>query len=221
MAPRLLDSRCQRPAGDTTMRRHVLPVAAAIGVLLSCASASAQTHGGQFEGFGGVTIGNTASASTFGGGVAIPIGGYAQIIGEAGRLSDIKSSLLDTALDLTPIDVRMSAWYAEGGIRVMGSSHSAVRPYAEATAGIARLTPGIQNAGQWGAIGNAALAFLSETEPLLGAGAGVMFQGGPLLLDVGYRYKKILADGALASAFALSGDGFEVSHVRIGLGIRF
>ena len=192
-----------------------------MGVLLFAPSADAQTRGGQFEGFGGMTIGNTTSASTFGAGVAVPVGDYLQLVGEAGRLSDVKSSLLDAALDLTPVDVRMTAWYAEGGLRVTGSRHAVVRPYVEATAGIARLTPGIRNGGQFGSIANAGLAFLSETEPLVGAGAGVMLQGGPVLLDLGYRYKRILAGSGLASAFALDGNGVDVSHVRIGVGIRF
>ena len=204
------------------MRRHWMPAAVITVLLLSLPSAVvAQTRGGQFEGFGGMTFGNTASASTFGAGVAVPIGDYVQVLGEAGRLSDVKSSLLDAALDFSPVDVRMSAWYAEGGLRLMGSRHSVVRPYAEATAGVARLTPGVDNGGRLGAIANAGLSFLSETEPLVGAGAGVIIQGGPVLLDLGYRYKKILTGNGLASAFALDGDGLDVSHVRVGIGIRF
>ena len=73
-------------------------------------------------------VGNTTSASTFGAGIAIPFGNHVQIVGEAGRLSDVTSSLLDAALDLTPLNVQMSAWYAEGGLRLMGSRHSVVRP---------------------------------------------------------------------------------------------
>lgn len=202
------------------MYRYFLSAAALSGILFS-APAGAQTRGGQFEGFGGMTFGTTTSASTFGGGVAVPLGSHVQLLGEAGRLSDVKSSLLDAALDLTPFDVRMSAWYAEGGLRLLTSRDSVVRPYVEATAGVARLTPAIDTNARLGAIANAGLAFLSETEPLVGAGAGVMLQGGPLVLDLGYRYKRILAGNGLASVFALGDRGLDVSHFRVGLGIRF
>jgi hypothetical protein len=201
------------------MRRYLMP-AIVTGLLLSSSLAEAQARGGQFEGFGGVTVGNTAAAPMFGASIAAPLGDHLQLIGEAGRLSDIKSSLLDTALDFTPVNVRMSAWYGEGGLRLIGSRHSIVRPYAEATAGIARLTPSIRDGGQFGAVANTALAFLGQTEPLFGVGAGVIVQGGPLVLDVGYRYKRILA-GGLSSAFALGSDAFEVNQVRVGVGVRF
>jgi hypothetical protein len=39
-----------------------------------------------------------------------------------------------------------------------------------------------------------ALRFLDRTEPMLGAGAGVAFTGGPVTLDLGYRYKRILPE---------------------------
>lgn len=203
------------------MRRFILPASAAFGFMLLATSAAAQTRGGQIEGFGGTTFGTSASAPTFGGSVAVPLGDHVQLLGEAGRLTDIKASLLDQAIDLSPIDVGMSAWYAEGGVRFIGSPRSAVRPYVEASAGVARLKPSVGADGWIGAITNTGLAFLSSTEPVVGAGGGVMIQGGPVVVDLGYRYKRILADGGLATAFALGDDGFDVNQVRVGLGIRF
>ena len=91
---------------------------------------------------------------------------------------------------------------------------------AEATAGFARLStriPGLGSRG--GAIANAALNFLNRTDPLLGVGGGVVIQGGPLLLDLGYRYKNILAGDSLEGA--LTGGDFSVNQVRIGVGVRF
>jgi hypothetical protein len=197
-----------------------------LGSIVVCAlfvstHAQAQTLGGHIEGFGGTTFGTSASAPTFGGSIAVPLGDNLQLLGEGGRLTDIKASLLDTALDFTPLDVGMTAWYAEGGLRIIGSRRSMVRPYVEATAGVARLKPSVGLDGWAGAITNTGLAFLSQTEPLVGAGGGVIVQGGPLLVDLGYRYKKILADDGLASAFSLGGDGFDVNQVRVGVGIRF
>jgi hypothetical protein len=203
------------------MRRILVCAAAASGVLLFCVHADAQTRGGHVEGFGGMTFGQTASTSTFGGAVAFPLGDNVQLIGEAGRLDDVKASLLDIVTELTPFDVRLAAWYGEGGIRFIASPRSAVRPYVEATAGAARLTPGTRGAGSLGAIANTTLAFLSTTEPLLGAGAGVILQGGPVIVDAGYRYKRIGSGNAIASALSLGGGPIEVNQVRVGVGFRF
>jgi opacity protein-like surface antigen len=204
------------------MRRVFLFAAAVCGLLLFSSDAGAQTRRSHVEGFGGMTFGgNTASAPTFGGSIALPLTDNIQIIGEAGRLSDIKSSLLDAATTFTPIDVRLSAWYGEGGVRFIASPRSAIRPYVEATAGFARLTAGVHGAGQLGAIANTALVFLGGNEPVLGAGAGVLLQSGPLLVDAGYRYKKFGSGNAIASALTLGGNAIEVHQLRVGVGIRF
>lgn len=201
--------------------RTTVATAAVCAALSVATTAGAQTRGGSFQGFGGTTFGSSASAPTFGAGVAVPAGDYVQVIGEAGRLTDIKAPLLDQLIDLSPVDVGMSAWYAEGGLRFTASRHSAVRPYVEGTAGVARLKPTVGADGWLGALTNTGLSFLGSTEPLVGAGAGVMFQAGPLAVDLGYRYKRILADGAIASAFSLGNDGFDVNQVRVGVGVRF
>jgi hypothetical protein len=198
----------------------MLSAATVCGLLLFSTAAHAQT-GGHIEGFGGTTFGTTASSPTFGGSVAFPLGDHVQIVGEAGRLTDIKASLLDDALDFTSLDIGMSAWYAEGGARFIASRHSAVRPYVEATAGVARLNPSVGVDGFFGAITNTGLSFLSRTEPLVGAGGGVLIQGGPVVVDLGYRYKKIMSSGGLSSAFSLDNNGFDVNQVRVGVGFRF
>ncbi len=190
-------------------------------VLVLPALADAQTRGGHIEGFGGTTFGTTTNAPTFGGSIAIPIGDHVQIIGEGGRLTDIKADLLDDVLDFSSVDVGMSAWYGEGGIRFIGSRYSSVRPYVEATAGAARLNPTVGIDGWLGAITNTGLGFLSRTEPLVGAGGGVLIQGGPVLVDVGYRYKRIMTSDGLSSAFSLGNNGFDINQVRVGVGVRF
>ncbi len=202
------------------MRRLTAAAVAVFGVLLLSAPAHAQT-GGQVQGFGGTTFGTTATSPTFGAALAFPVGDHMQIIAEGGRLTDIKAPLLGTALDFSSVSVDMAAWYGEGGVRFIGSRHSNVRPYVEATAGMARLKPSVGLDGWLGAVTNTGLAFLGSTEPMVGAGAGVMLQGGPVTVDIGYRYKKIVADSALSSAFSLGDDGFDVNQVRIGLGLRF
>ena len=201
--------------------RTTVATAAVCAALSLATTVSAQTRGGVFQGFGGSTFGTTANGPTFGAGVGVPVGDYLQLVGEAGRLDDLKAPALDDLLDLTPVDAGMSAWYAEGGLRFTGSRHSAVRPYVEATAGVARLRPSVGADGWVGALTNVGLSYFGSTEPLVGAGAGVMFQAGPLAFDLGYRYKRILADGAIASAFSLGNDGFDVNQVRVGVGVRF
>jgi hypothetical protein len=205
--------------------RRVLILVVMLAVCTLPATAHAQGSNRSIQGFGGVTfgtssvLGGASMASTFGGTLAAGLGPNLQIIGEVGRLSDIKPPLFDL-LDLTPVDLRVSAWYGEGGIRFIASPRSAVRPYGEATAGFARLSTGLSGFnGRTDAIIDAGLSFLNRTEPMLGAGGGVMLQAGPLAVDVGYRYKKIMATGVAAAPNA--GGAYHVNDVRVGVGISF
>lgn len=204
--------------------RQLLMASATLIVLAVPSVARAQNGNTSVQGFGGLTFGTssvlgTSTASTFGGSIAAGLTPNIQIVGEVGRLSDIKPPLLDL-LDFTPFDLRVSAWYGEAGVRFIASPHSNVRPYAEATAGMARLNTGLSGfGGRTDAVLDAGLGFLNRTEPLLGVGGGVVVQGGPIALDIGYRYKKIMATG-VASAINLRND-YQVNQVRIGLGFRF
>lgn len=180
--------------------------------------APASAQNGQVQGFGGLTFGDVTSSSTFGGGIAAPLGDNMQVIVEGGRMTDVVPSLIGTIVDFTPIDFGVSAYYGEAGIRLLGPSRSAVRPYVEATAGFARLRTNFHGTPADGIV-NTALGLFDRTEPLLGIGGGVIVQGGPLFIDLGYRYKKILAEDSL-QAFITGGD-FSVNQVRFGVGVRF
>ncbi len=204
------------------MRKSILLVLA-----FACAlpvSASAQDRKSEVQGFGGLTVGTStfgsAVSSTFGGRVGVGLTPNIQLIGEAGRLADIKSPLFDL-LDFTDIGVRVSAFYGEGGVRFIASPHSAVRPYGEATAGFARLNAGLSGLGgpADGIIGTVLAAF-NTTRPMLGVGTGVMIQGGPISVDLGYRYKKISSGNSLASVLN-AGKDFQINQVRVGVGVRF
>lgn len=179
--------------------RRVLVLSAMVAVCTVPATARAQRPNRSIQGFGGATfgtssvLGRASTASTFGGTAAAGLTPNIQVFGEVGRLSDIKPPLFEL-LDFTPVGLRVSAWYGEGGVRFIASPHSAVRPYAEASAGMARLSTGLSGfSGRTDAILDTGLAFLNRTEPMLGVGGGVLLQGGPLALDIGYRYKKIMA----------------------------
>jgi hypothetical protein len=200
----------------------VLVALAALGAWPN--QARAQGYNSEVQGFGGVTIGTSTFGSavspTFGGRVGIGLTPNLQLIGEAGRLADIKSPLFDL-LDFTNVGVRVSALYGEGGVRFIASPHSAVHPYGEATAGFARLNAGISGLGsRTDAIVDTALSLVNSTRPMLGVGAGVVLQGGPLSVDIGYRYKKISPGNTIASVLN-AGEDYKVNQVRVGIGIRF
>jgi opacity protein-like surface antigen len=200
----------------TIMRR--VSRTALLFVLAAGIPAAARAQNSQLQGFGGLTFGDVTSSSTFGGGIAAPLGDNMQIIAEGGRLTNVVPSLLGTIGDFTPIDFGVSAYYGEAGVRVLASPHRAVRPYAEATAGFARLQTNFDGTGVDGIV-NTALGFFDSTEPLLGVGGGVIVQGGPIFVDLGYRYKKIMADDSLQSL--ITGGDFSVNQVRLGVGFRF
>jgi hypothetical protein len=199
-----------------------------LSATLLCAlpgAARAQSTNTSVQGFGGLTfgrssgLGRASTASTIGGIFAGGVTPNIQILGEVGRLSDIKPPLFDL-LDFTPVNLRVSAWYGEGGVRFIASPYSAVRPYAEATAGVARLRTDLSGFGSRpDAVIDTGLAFLNRTEPLLGVGGGVLLERGPIALDVGYRFKKIMPTG-IASALN-AGNAYQVNEVRFGLGVRF
>ncbi len=201
------------------MRKLSALPALVAGVLFMASTASAQDRS-QVGGFGGYTFGNTTAATTFGGNIGVPLVEGMQIVGEFGRLEDVMPSTLGTLLNFTPVDIHLSAWYGEAGIRFVPPGHRSVNPYAEATAGFARMHTGVQGIGVAEPLVSTALRFLDRTEPLLGAGAGIAFTGGPVTLDLGYRYKRILASDALPSLL-VQGEAIDVSQLRLGIGFRF
>ena len=187
---------------------------------LPAASSAAAQDRAQVGAFGGYTFGSTTEATTFGGNVQTPLGSGLEIVGEFGRLEDVMPSTLGTLIDFTPVDLHLSAWYGEAGVRFTVQGYSQVRPYAEATGGFARMHTAFSGAGAADPFVASALRFLDRTEPMLGVGAGVAFTGGPVTLDLGYRYKRILASDSLPSLL-VAGDDIDVSQVRIGIGFRF
>lgn len=200
------------------MRRALIATALAGALFVLPSAALAQNS--QISGFGGMTFGDVTDSTTFGGNIAVPLSDNLQVIAEGGRMANVLPSLAGTLIDLTPFDAGVSAWYGEAGVRFIGSPHQTLRPYAEATAGFARLSTRVSGIGSTGtAIADAALTFFDRTDPLLGVGGGVIVQGGPLFVDLGYRYKKVLASHSVEGV--LTGGDFSVNQVRIGFGIRF
>jgi hypothetical protein len=202
----------------TKATRGVLVVAVVAALLLLPSASLAQTHRSVVTGFGGMTFGNSTTATSFGGAVDVGLTDNVHAIGEVGRLMDVLPSSVDRFVDFAPVDVRISAFYAEGGVRLIGSAGRALRPYVDATAGMARLQPRYSGPGD--DFVNVGLQFLDSTEPLLGLGGGVMVHGGPLVFDIGYRFRKIFADSGLASVLDRT-DGLTTSQARVGIGVSF
>ena len=193
----------------------------AVCLALAAPSMAAAQSGGQLQAFGGYTFGEVTTASSFGGSVAVPLTRNVQIVGEAGQLTNVMPSLISTALDFTPVDVRLQTWYGEGGVRIIGGGRtSGARPYGEATFGMARMSPRVAGFGaRPDLITNAALTFLDNTRPMYGFGTGIVLQGGPVVVDLGYRYKRITAGDGWQSV--VTGGEVGVNQVRVGLGFRF
>lgn len=188
------------------------------------AAASAQDRTASVLGFGGASLNSFSTSATkvdFGFNVAKELTPNIQVVGEFGRIGNMLPSLASGLLAFTPYDVSVSAFYGEGGLRLLAAPDSGVSPYVEATAGIARLSPHLSGFGSTpDAILDAGLGFLRSTEPILGVGGGFMLRGGPVVADVGYRYKQVAGSDSLVSLLG-AGQNLRAHQVRFGIGVRF
>jgi opacity protein-like surface antigen len=189
--------------------------------LFVSSAASAQEPRASIEGFGGIGVGSFTTPNTnFGGVITGSLTPNIQLIGEAGRLSNVLPSMTQLMFNVSPVGLSASAFYAEGGVRLT-RGESGLRPYAEASAGIARLQPHVTGlpSGLSGAIANAGLAFLNSTAPIGTVGAGVTLHAGNVIADIGYRYHQVFSDSWM-QALTL-GDSLSTNEVRFGLGVTF
>jgi hypothetical protein len=191
-------------------------------VCLAPAAALAQDRTASAVGFGAASL-NSFSASTFDFGVNVgkELTPNIQVVGEFGRIGDMLPSLSASLLDFTPYDVRVSAFYGEGGVRLLAAPDGGVNPYVEATAGIARLTPHVSGFGSvTDAIVGTGLSMIRSTDPILGVGGGILLRGGPVIADLGYRYKQVSGGDSLATLLG-AGQNLRAHQVRFGIGVRF
>jgi opacity protein-like surface antigen len=202
---------------------HTASLSAAIllAVVFTTTSAWAQEPHASLQAFGGIGVNSVNTLHpTFGGTIASDLTPNIQLLGEIGRLGDVLPPRTQTLIGLTPIDLSVSAFYGSGGVR-LSSRPSAVRPYVEASAGIARLQPHVSGipSGLPGVLTNVGLSLLDRTSPIASLGGGVMLQGGPLFADIGYRHVQVLGDSWM-DALALGGS-LNTNEVRVGVGVRF
>ena len=206
------------------MRMQIAAVLAVVSLAAIPGAASAQTS---LSGFGALpvdhlsSLGDSGVPLDFGGAVSFePVAGV-QVFGEFGRLGNIMPAFIETGLAFTRIDVTASAFYGEGGVRLLAGSRSAVRPYVEGTAGVAHLRFGARGLGSTSdALIRAALNLVDTRDPIFGAGGGVLMQAGPLQVDLGYRYKKIATNSVLSNIIG-AGQDMQSHQVRFGAGVRF
>jgi hypothetical protein len=194
--------------------------ATVVTAFLGAASSVTAQDSGFVQGFGSLQLEDVTNTNpSFGGVIGGSLTPNIQVIGEAGRIGNMLPSTVSTLLAFSPFGFGVSAWYGQGGVRFT-SSGSAFRPYAEASAGFARLHSNLRGfAGSTGLIDDIALRLLDRTEPIATVGGGVIFGGGPLIADLGYRYCKVLSSSWMdALAF---GDSLHASEVRFGIGVRF
>ena len=191
-------------------------------VCLVSTCAAAQDDRAFVQGVGGIRLTSAPGiAASFGAMVGGSLTPNIDAVGEFGRMGDVMPSVIDAALAFTYPDFQLSALYGVGGIRLVTSPAGHVRAYGETVAGVARLSSTLRGIGSptTGAIVNTALSFVNTTEPLAAAGAGLIFQGGPIVANVGYRFTRIFAGDTLAGL--LTGGNLDISEVRVGIGIRF
>jgi hypothetical protein len=167
------------------------------------------------------SFGDSGVPFDFGGRVGFEVLPGVQVMGEFGRLGNVMPDLIATGLGFTGLNLTASAFYGEGGVRLLASPRSAVSPYVEGSAGVAHLQLGVNGLGSaTDAIVRAALSFVDTSDPIVGGGGGVLLHGGPLQIDLGYRYKRILAGSTLSSILS-AGDQLDVHQLRFGVGLRF
>ena len=202
----------------------VAAVAVVVSVFIAPSPASAQTS---LDAFGAVrmdhlaSLGDSAFPVDFGGRVSFDVVPAVQVFGEFGRLASVMPPLVETGLAFTRIDVTASAFYGEGGVRLLAAPRSAVSPYVEGTAGVAHMRFGGTGLGSTtDALIRAALNLVDTRDPLFGVGGGLLVRGGPLHLDLGYRYKRIMANSALTDVIGI-GQELQSHQVRFGAGVRF
>jgi opacity protein-like surface antigen len=191
-----------------------------LATLLSASAASAQEERASVQGFGGLGMASfTTPTATFGGAITGDLTPNIQVIGEAGRLGNILPSATQLLFGLSPVGLSASAFYAQGGVRLTSGS-SAVRPYAEASGGIARLTPHVTGLEPgFTALANLGLSFLNQTAPIGTVGAGVTLHAGNFVADVGYRHHRVFSESWI-EALALGGN-LSTNEVRFGVGVKF
>jgi hypothetical protein len=197
-----------------------------LGIALSLfvlVPAAARAQGAAaIAGFGGMSIdGSTSVTPDVGGNLTFQLTPGIDLIAEAGRVGNVLPPLSDAVFSAVDTGIRASALYAEGGVRFRLAPDARVSPYAEATAGISRLSVTSARLGPLaGGLTSAAIGLLGRTGPVAGAGGGILIGAGPVVVDLGYRYKQFFPPEPLNTVLGF-GQDLRSHQVRVGFGVRF
>ena len=184
--------------------------------------AFAQAHQSFIQGFGGLRLATAPSLTpTVGGTVGVGLTPYIQVIGEAGHISDVLPSTIETLMTVSPVTIHRSALYGEGGVRLTTGPAGHVGVYGETLFGAARLNTSVSGLGsaRTDAITNLALRFVNTTSQIGALGTGVILQGGPVVATIGYRYTRFFSDNVLDTL--LSAGHSDINEARVSFGFRF
>src|SRR5262245_2422658 len=97
--------------------RVALLLAAALSVFPI--PAFAQANQSFIQGFGGLRLASAPSLTpTVGGTVGVGLTPHIQVIGEVGHIDDVLPSTIEMLMTVSPVTVRRSALYGEGGVRL-------------------------------------------------------------------------------------------------------
>jgi hypothetical protein len=204
--------------------RFAIAALSVFGLLGAPSYASAQTS---LDGFGALpmnqltSFGDSGVPLDFGGRVSFEFVPGVEAIGEFGRMGNVLPETVSIPLSFAPVDLSVSAFYGEGGLRLIAAPRSGVSPYVEGTAGVAHLRFGVNGFGPvTDSVIRAALSYVDTRDPMIGGGGGLLLRGGPVQFDLGYRYKRILADDTVSSLLSV-GQNLQSHQVRFGVGVRF
>lgn len=188
------------------MTTRALHVAA---LLIAVASpAAAQTPSRiSVHGLGGTTF-ITETSSTFGGGVTIAVHKHVQLLGEAGRLTNLMPKDSQRDLDAAvpqfgtqvgsglSIDGQLGGVYGVAGFRFVGSTAHRTATFAEVAVGGVRVATSIRATSSSGDVSATVASLLGLPGPdvhpvmLLGAGAAIDVHT-RVVVDIGYRYLRV------------------------------
>lgn len=203
--------------------------------LVCCPMARAQSGGPAskmyVEAVAQSAFGNVTSQS-FGAEAGVRLTPRLQVFVDAGRVTDAAPAALGSSAETiagflsqsqsgVAFQVRQPVTFGEAGLRYAFPASGRLEPYVLGGAGLARVhkdvsfsvggsdvTAGLQ---QYGVVLGSDLAG-DETHAMLSFGGGVVWPvHRSLMLDVQYRYGRVLASGA----------GLNISRAGIGVGVRF
>ena len=185
--------------------------AAIVLVVATAVPAFGQTASPGFvRGFGGVTF-MSETGGVFGLGVGVRLTPHLDLIGDAGRITNMMPDGIQRDLDAAArmmgafygvpltIDGRAPGVYAFGGLRANWAIGGRTNLYVEGGAGGARGTSDIRARAGGTDVSSEVTAALdikhSESQPLVALGAGLSVPvTGKLAIEFGYRFMRIFTD---------------------------